>query len=106
MLFRSYFDTNIPVGGRGNLGFNSFRTDGTTNMNFAVEREFALRPGSDQLPSLQFRAEFYNLLNRSNFGDPNTLLFNSTGQVFATAGQIVQTRGTSRQIQFALRFSF
>jgi len=34
------FHTNIPPGGRGNLGMNTFRKDGTANWNVALGRNF------------------------------------------------------------------
>ena len=37
-----HFDTNLPPGGLGNIGFNTFRNDGTHNWNFAVEKGFYL----------------------------------------------------------------
>jgi hypothetical protein len=72
--------------------------------------------------NLQFRAEFFNLLNRANFDflnngltvfSANTTTACPTGtdacNAFAplsSAGQITQTATTARQIQFALRLSF
>src|SRR5262249_45596373 len=41
----AYFDTNIAVGGRGNIGMNTFRKKGTNNTNMAVGRTFRL-PGN------------------------------------------------------------
>src|SRR6266404_5911359 len=37
------FDANISPGGRGNLGMNTFRKDGTANSNVAFGRIFRLR---------------------------------------------------------------
>jgi len=52
-----------------------------------------------------FRAEFFNITNRVNFGLPNPNVF-SGGQPSPTAGKIVATTGTSRQIQFGLKLMF
>ena len=46
---------------------------------------------------LQFRSEFFNVLNRANFGLPN----GSIGS--AAAGTITNVLTNARQIQFALR---
>jgi hypothetical protein len=71
---------------------------------------------------LQFRAEFFNIINHPNFGPPSAGIFG--GDVTGTlqggtsglgpfsqgpdggAGQITTTQGTPRQIQFALRVEF
>ncbi|MSO21638.1 MAG: TonB-dependent receptor [Acidobacteria bacterium] len=100
ILRKEYFDTNLPVGGRGNLGFNSFRTDGTTNMNFAVEREFALRRGGDQFPSLQFRAEFFNFFNHAQFDSYAPHVAN---EIF---GKITNTVNRGRVTQLFMRLRF
>ena len=53
---------------------------------------------------LQFRAEFFNILNRANFGTPNAVVFTSaTTAPSPTAGVITATSTTSRQIQFGLK---
>jgi hypothetical protein len=57
--------------------------------------------------SLQFRAEFFNILNRSNFGTPNAVVFTSASPTPApTAGVITSTATSSRQIQFGLKLLF
>ncbi len=54
---------------------------------------------------LQFRAEFFNILNRANFNTPNAVVFTPTG-VSPTAGVITRTSTTSRQIQFGVKILF
>ncbi len=64
--------------------------------------------------AFQFRAEFFNILNRSNFGMPSGTVFSgSTSDIgsyseapVGTAGQITTTSTTARQIQFALKIIF
>lgn len=60
--------------------------------------------------TVQFRAEFFNILNHTNFGVPNLNLFSVSGtgavSVPATAGAITSTVGTSRQIQFGIKLLF
>jgi hypothetical protein len=63
----------------------------------------------------QFRAEYFNILNHTNFTTPNAVVF-STGPTPAkpsaaaalspTAGVMTATATTSRQLQFALKFLF
>jgi len=60
---------------------------------------------------VQFRAEFFNLLNRPNFSAPGTNPFDRDGIPVAVTptsgpGVITNTTGTARQIQLALRVSF
>lgn len=54
---------------------------------------------------IEFRTEFFNLLNRANFGTPNPILF-SGGTVSPSAGIITGTATTSRQVQFGLKLVF
>ncbi|MBV8897494.1 MAG: TonB-dependent receptor [Acidobacteriaceae bacterium] len=61
--------------------------------------------------SLEFRAEAFNIFNHPNFGLPNAILYtgvaaNGTGIPNPSAGQITNTTGASRQLQFALKFRF
>jgi hypothetical protein len=59
---------------------------------------------------LQFRAEFFNILNHVNFGLPNAAAFvqtvNGGGVPNPTFGEITTTTTNSRQIQFALKLLF
>jgi Carboxypeptidase regulatory-like domain/TonB dependent receptor len=50
--------------------------------------------------TLQFRAEFFNIFNHTNYGTPS----NSTQT--PSFGQITGAAGSSREIQFALKLSF
>jgi hypothetical protein len=58
--------------------------------------------------NIQFRAEIFNLFNRTNFANPlDTSVFSSAaGTVPGDFGQIVSTTTPSRQIQFGLKFIF
>jgi len=55
---------------------------------------------------LDFRAEFFNILNHANFVLPNTQVFQSNGAILGSAGKISDVKTTSRQIQFALKLTF
>jgi len=53
--------------------------------------------------ALQFRAEFFNLFNHSNFGMPLITTFTSAGKISPTAGLINYTATTARQLQFGMK---
>ena len=57
--------------------------------------------------NVQFRAEFFNVLNRANFNVPTTPeVFDSTGASVANAGLLTSTSTTAREIQFAIKITF
>jgi len=58
--------------------------------------------------TVQFRAEFFNILNRANFAVPvtpdNVTIFDSTGALLqGIAGNLTSTTTTAREIQFAIK---
>ena len=58
---------------------------------------------------LEFRAEFFNLLNRVNLGRPDRFVFpgsSATEPPSSNAGLITNTNTTSRQVQLALKIVF
>jgi hypothetical protein len=99
-----WFDTSAftAVPRFGNLGRNVIIGPGFTNMDFSVLKNFKL----DDKRSLQFRAEVFDLFNHANLGQPGRVVGS------ATFGRITNTRfptgdsGSSRQLQFALKFEF
>ena len=91
------FDDNISPGGRGSLGMNTFRKDGTANWNVAFGRNFRL-PGGER--SLDFRTEFINFFNTPQFDKPGVQL------ALATFGKITNTVNKGRQVQFTLKLNF
>jgi hypothetical protein len=82
----------------GNAGRNIARGDSFYQFDFGLQKNFALL-FINEASKLEFRTEFFNLFNKTNFGAPNS--------TFATAG-FGQVRSTTpaRQIQFALKLSF
>jgi hypothetical protein len=56
--------------------------------------------------NLEFRAEFFNVLNRANFSTPASSMFDASGRPVGDAGIINNTTTTNRQIQFGLKLSF
>ena len=48
----------------------------------------------------------FNLTNRVNLAAPDTTPFESSGARDPNAGQIINTKGAPRQIQFGLKYIF
>ena len=78
----------------------TLRSSGVNNWDFALFKRTAFGP--DGRLNIAFRAEFFNLFNRSQWAPPNTAFGSSTfGEVTSTYP------GTNpRLIQFGLKFSF
>lgn len=93
-----------PVAGTyGNVGRDVLTGPGLADLDFSAIKNTHL---TERL-NLQFRAEFFNILNRANFGTPNAVVFSSASSTPApTAGVITGTSTTSRQIQFGLKLQF
>jgi hypothetical protein len=94
--------TPAVTGTVGDVGKTSGNGPGVFDLDFALLKNTRIR----ERLAMQFRAEFFNILNHPNFGLPSGSIFSSTGQVLPTAGLITSTVGTARQIQFALKFTF
>ncbi len=102
-----YFDPSSflnPVPGFiGNSGRNIVYGPGTATVNMVLNKE----TGVTERIRLQFRSEFFNLLNRANFGPPNGRIFQSAaGTIFPSVGRITTTTTSPRQIQFGMRLVF
>ena len=91
----------------GNSGVGIVRGPGQHNLDMAVERIFPVTESS----SLRFRAEFFNLTNTPQFGNPNNGLDFTEGPSGAvnlnpSFGMINSTAANPRIVQFALKFAF
>ena len=89
-----------------NLGRNTIEMPGVLTADFSLLKDIHFT----EEYYLQFRAEFFNIFNRANFGRPAA---EQAGQPFVTAtvrnpnaGRINDTITSARQIQFALKFVF
>jgi len=105
-----YFDTNafrilqtspaaegfVAFQAFGNSGVGVLRGPGMFNIDFNLSRNFEIT----EKRTIQFRAEFFNALNHTNFGVPGVNM--SSGGF----GQIIQTSTESRIIQLALKYKF
>lgn len=113
--FNHYFNANAfqlqPVGELGNVQRNGLIGPGFNQMDFAIKKDTKL-PFLGEGGNLEFRAEFFNIFNKTNFAMPSPLTFAGalTDPINPTpltsAGQITSTIGTSRQLEFSLRLSF
>jgi hypothetical protein len=80
----------------GNLGRMTMIGPGVVNLDASLTKSTNLTEDV----KVQFRAEFFNILNRANLGIPS-------GEAFrGDTGLIDETSTTNRQIQFGLRFEF
>ncbi|PWU02754.1 MAG: TonB-dependent receptor [Terriglobia bacterium] len=92
----------LPAAGTfGDLGRGVLRGPGLADVDLSVFKKTAI----SERTSLQFRAEFFNILNHANFGTPNAVVFSGTAYS-GSAGLITTTATASRQIQFGLKLAF
>jgi hypothetical protein len=99
-------DPSFPAGVfAGNVGPGTLIGPGVANLDFTLTKNTAI-PLFGEAGNLEFRAELFNLLNRSNFSNPSTAIFQATGVRDPDAGRIESTRTSSRQVQIALRLAF
>ena len=88
------FSANAPF---GNAGRNIARSDSYFNFDLGVQKQFRLP--ITEFTRLEFRAEFFNLFNKTNFQAANSAFGN------AAFGTITSTF-PARQVQLALKLSF
>ena len=82
----------------GNEGRNNLTGPPVKNLDFMAYKDFLFT----ERARLQFRAEFFNILNHTIFGLPdNTVTDSSFGVITSTA-----TNTSPREIQFALKLMF
>ena len=95
----------------GDAGRDTLSGPGLADLDVSLAKSTTIREGLHA----QFRAEFFNVLNRANFTTPNPVVYSSgptpktpaaDATQSATAGVISATATTSRQIQFGLKLLF
>jgi hypothetical protein len=74
------------------------RSPGEANWDFSAFKNFSLTP--EGKAHLQFRAEFFNVFNRVQFGYPGQALGSSS------FGVITTQYNSPRLVQFALKLAF
>jgi Carboxypeptidase regulatory-like domain len=99
-----------PLDTLGNVGRDSLTGPGLLDLDFSVIKQTKV---TEKL-NAEFRAEFFNIINHTNLGQPANAVFAGTRGALpdnaaftsATAGLITAASTTSRQIQFALKLVF
>ena len=89
----------------GNAGRNILTGPGLVNLDASVFKNIRIL-NAERL-NIQFRAEFFNILNHTNFASPgNTDIFDSAGQPTGVAGLLTSTSTDSREIQFGVKIKW
>jgi hypothetical protein len=100
-----YFDpanlncNSVPLFSHGDMGRNALRGPGINNWDVSIRKTTALTEGK----SLEFRGEFFNAFNHTQFYSPT--LQSGTEGGSDQFGQITTDRG-ARIVQFALKLYF
>jgi hypothetical protein len=90
------------LGTYGNAGRNILIGPGFAGVDMSLFKTTRLT----ERWGLRFQAEFFNLLNRTNFGLPGLIMLTPSGAIAPSAGRITRTATTSRQIQFGMKLTF
>jgi hypothetical protein len=86
----------------GDLGRNTVIGPNFVNTDFSLIKTTKL----SEHTNVQFRAEMFDIFNQANFGNPGRVLGTSTFGVISNTRVPTGDFGSSRQIQFALKFQF
>lgn len=87
----------------GNVARDSLVGPGLSELDFSAAKNTRI---TERL-GLQFRAEFFNILNHTNYSTPNEVVYSSAASgISPTAGVVTATSTTSRQIQFGAKLQF
>jgi hypothetical protein len=100
----SCFSAPNPLTRLGNSRRNSVIGPGLENFDLSLFKNNYI-PKISETFNIQFRAEFFNVLNHVNFNPPtnNLALFDQTGHPVSGAGLLDSTSTTAREIQFAVK---
>ncbi|HKF24891.1 MAG TPA: hypothetical protein VKB24_02905, partial [Candidatus Acidoferrum sp.] len=86
----------------GNLGRNIYRGPFQQNWDFSVLKTFRITERNQ----LRFTADFFNIWNHANFGNPSVNDVETITLPNSPFGKITSTVGTPRLVQLSLRFAF
>jgi hypothetical protein len=107
-----YFSATPPAGRVGTSGRNQYYGPPLANWDLAAAKDFPLR---GERIRLQFRGDFFNVFNHTNFANPqNNQSTASFGKITQTVGTAVATTfgttagpmGGARVVQLSLRLQF
>ena len=100
-----------PAGFFGDVGRNTLSGPGLASLDFSLLKNIPVSSVFEDF-RIQFRAEFFNVLNHSNFRPPRSggpsgvRPVNRLGETVLSSARLTQTATTSRQIQLALKILF
>lgn len=100
----SWFDTSAfaPVARFGSVGRNVVTGPGFSNTDLSVSKNFRFNENT----RVQFRAEFFDLFNHANFGQPGNVVGSPDfGRITNTRFPTGET-GSSRQMQLVAKLMF
>ncbi len=112
---KTYFSASPPTGRVGASGRNQYYGPGLQNWDLSVAKNFPLFAKLGEGSKLQFRADFFNVLNHTNFANPVNNQSNANfGKITQTVGSAVATAvgttagalGGARITQLSLRLQF
>jgi len=103
-FFNTCAFTDPPAGSFGNVGRNTIQGPGRRVWDFSLFKTFSI----EEKAQLEFRAEFFNILNHTNFLFAKSGPQNGNGSTILGASQFgsLTAARDPRQIQFALKLSF
>jgi hypothetical protein len=78
--------------------FSNIRNPGVNNLDFSLQKDFKMSGGDQR--RLRFRADFFNLLNHPQFGEPVSDPLN------ANFGRITRTSVNNRTVQLGIHMYF
>ncbi len=89
----------------GNVGRNSIVGPGLLGLDFSLFKNNYVKKLSETF-NVQFRAEFFNIINHANFQTPvdsSQIFADQTGALTSTSAGVDSLVGTAREIQFGLK---
>ncbi|MCI0490319.1 MAG: TonB-dependent receptor [Blastocatellia bacterium] len=91
-----FFSLDPGSSGNGAVGRNTVRGDSFINLDLALSKRFRFT----ETQNFEFRTEFFNVLNRANFGIPIRVIGDPG------FGSSIDTVNPARTIQFAFKYNF